>query len=597
MDFRSLFLAAILAFTPLTQAQVQDESKKLKTVIDEYTQAQKNLDPFLADYFSIEDKLDQFGDYPSEAYYKRSQAIVKNGLDKIKTVNPDKLSEAEKVEYRLFKNDMETSIRFFDFPILKYLDFNQMGNRLNSYIDQATPSISSFPFDSVKHYDAFVKRSEGFPNYVDNQIAMLKKGIENKITQSCVVIERAANAYKAGLESNPEKNPFYAPTKVFPKSISKKEQARLREAFKSMITTRIVPGFKKFDAFFQGEYKEHCRKEYGTGAMPNAKAMYAYAIRSQTDTDMDAKQIHEIGEKEVARIESEMDEVQKQLGFKGNHQAFLHSLLKEDKFFFKDEKELVKGFERIRSEVKKAVPQYFSLIPRTDFKIVRSANPEDAAGVYHEPTDMTPMGRFVYNATQIRQIPKYEVATLLMHETVPGHHMQLALTYEMKDHLSEYRRKLCGSSAFVEGWALYSEYLGREMGIYKDPLLRLGNLNAELLRAVRLVVDTGIHAMGWSHDETVKYMKAHLATDLSDIEIEANRYSVWPGQALAYKIGQLKIIELRKRAEQELGSNFNVRDFHKAVIGSGTLSLPVLEQQVEAYIKSAKGPVKAASAG
>lgn len=595
MDFRSLVLTVLFVIAPFAHSQSQTDSQKLKTIVDEYTQTAKNLDAFMADYYGVEEKLDQFGDYASEGYYQRSYDMIKTSLDKIKTVNPDKLSEAEKVDYRLFKNDMETAIRFFDFPALKYLDFNQMGNRLSSYIDQATPSISSFPFDSVKHYEAFVKRSEGFGAYVDNQIAMLRKGIENKITQSCLVIEKSANSYKAGLESDPEKNPFYAPTKVFPKKFSKKDQARLREAFKNMITTHIVPGFKKLDAFLQGEYKEHCRKEYGIGALPNAKAIYAYEIRAQTDTDMEAKQIHEIGLKEVARIESEMNEVQKELGIKGSHKEFLQAILKVDKFFFKNENDLVKSFEQVRAEVKALLPKYFSLIPKTNFKIVRSANPEDAAGIYHEPTDMTPIGRFVYNAAHIRQIPKYEVATLLMHETAPGHHLQIALAYEMKDHLSEYRRKIFGSGAFVEGWALYSEFLGREMGIYKDPVRRLGNLNDELLRAVRLVVDTGIHSMGWNHDQTVNYMKDHLATDVSDIEIEANRYSVWPGQALAYKVGQLKIIELRRRAEQELGKNFNIREFHKAVIGNGTLSLPVLESQVDAYIKAAKAGVQAAS--
>jgi uncharacterized protein (DUF885 family) len=591
MDIRVLSLALLVFVAPVAKSQDVSEGKKLRAIVDEYGEGIKRVDSFSADYFSVEEDLDKFGDYPTDAYYGRLKNIIKTGLDKIQTVNYEKLTEAEKVDYRIFKVDLETANGQFKFPF-EFLDFHQMGNRLNSFMDQANPSITSFPFDNLKHYEAFLKRSEGFPAYIDAEIAILKKGIEKKVTQSCIVVEKTANAYKNGLTENVEKNPFYLPTTAFPKNISKKDQERLRAEFKQMITTRIIPGFKKFNTFFQGEYKEHCRKEFGIGGLPNAKEMYAYAIRAQTDTEMPAEKIHAIGIKEVTRIEAEMAQVQKQLKIEGTRQEFLQSLLKEDKFFFKDEKQLVSSFTQVRAEIKKALPKYFSLIPKTDFTIVPTSNPEDAAGIYHNPTDLNPVGKFVYNATQIRQIPKYEVATLLMHETVPGHHLQLALAFEMKDRLSEYRRKVFNSTAFIEGWALYSESLGQDMGIYKDPMFRLGNLNDELLRAVRLVVDTGIHSMGWTKDQTVAYMTEHLATDPSDINIEAVRYSVLVGQALAYKVGQLKILELRDKAKTELASNFDIRDFHRAVIGSGTLSLPVLEEQVDAYVKETKANLR-----
>lgn len=595
MNVRTLLFCVFVFGTCLAHAQQMTDSKKLRAAIDEYAQGIQNLDAFNADYFSVEANLDKFGDYPSEDFYNRFKRIIETGLEKIKTVKYEKLADNEQIDYRLFKNDLEVALRQFDFP-LELLDFNQMSNRLSSFIDQANPAISSFPFDSVRHYEAFLKRSEGFPAYVDRQIAVLKRGIEKKITQSCRIVEKTSHSYKKGMIGDAEKNPFYLPVKAFPPSIDKKDQARLREGFKQMIRERIVPGFKKFDAFFQGEYKAHCRKEFGIGQLPNAKALYAYAIRAQTDTDMPPEKIHETGVAEVARIEAEMAKVQKQLGVKGTRPQFLKSLLSDSKYFFSTEKQLVESFQRVRGEVEKQLPKYFDLLPKTDFKIVKASNPEDAAGVYHQPTELQPIGRFVYNATHLRQIPRYEVTTLLMHETVPGHHLQLALAYELKDQLSEYRRKVFNSTAFVEGWALYSESLGYEMGLYKDPVQRLGNLNDELLRAVRLVVDTGIHSKGWTHDQTVAYMKEHLASDASDIEIEANRYSVWPGQALAYKIGQLKILELRHRAEKELGSHFDVRAFHRTVIGMGTLSLPVLEDEVARFIKKTKTSLQNRSA-
>jgi uncharacterized protein (DUF885 family) len=246
------------------------------------------------------------------------------------------------------------------------------------------------------------------------------------------------------------------------------------------------------------------------------------------------------------------------------------------------------AFEKVKAETAERIPRYFSLVPKSDFKIVETSNPEDAAGRYDNPTENIPYGRFVANTINLRSVPVYGVTTLMLHETVPGHHFQLALQFEMKDKLSEYQRKVYSSNAFVEGWALYAEYLGREMGMYADPLQRLGNLNDELLRAVRLVVDTGIHAFGWTHDKTIAYMRDHLASDAKDIENEANRYSVWPGQALGYKIGQLKIIELRKLAEQELGPKFDIKEFHRVVIGNGTVSLTVLEQQVKDWIAETK---------
>jgi uncharacterized protein (DUF885 family) len=557
----------------------------LQSIISDYSKSAMRLDPFYAPYFNIEEDLPKFGDYPSPEFKARSKTLVVQTLDRLKTINPATLDAEEKITYALFKDDLEVSLRSYDFSS-ELLDFNQMSNRLHSYLDDSSKELTSFPFDSVKHYDDFVERSKGFPAYVDRQIETLRRGIREGIVASCVVVKAVPNSYKDGLESEVEKHPFYRPIHFMPETFPKAERERLTAAYAEMVRTRIQPGIRKFDAFFRNEYSPHCRKAYGIGSLPNGKAWYAHSIRSSTNLELDPKTIHETGLKEVARITAGMEKIKAELGFKGTLAEFRASLAKDPKSYYGSARELLDAFERMKAVVTAKLPQYFERIPKTDYKIVESSNPEDAAASYNSPTDLLPYGRFVVNTKNLHIVPIYEVSTLSLHEAIPGHHMQIAIQFEAKDRLSDYRRKLYFSNAFVEGWALYAEYLGNEMGLFQDPLQRFGHLNDEMLRAVRLVVDTGIHAYGWNRERTITFMKKHLATPEADISNEANRYSVWPGQALAYKTGQMKILELRRLAEKELGPRFDIRGFHEAVIGNGTLSLGVLETQVKIWIES-----------
>jgi uncharacterized protein (DUF885 family) len=584
--FGTLFLFPACAHKPASQGH--SDSAELDGIVSEYAESMKRADPYNAPIFDVEEDLDKFGDYPTQAYYDRVKRIYDTAIGKIARVQFAALTEKDKNTYRLFKEDVETGVKQFDFPQSKYVEFNQMGNRLQQYLDDSSQSLTSFPFDSVKHYDAFLKRSEGFPAYVDRQIEILRDGVAKKVVLSCVAARASMNTYKDGLEKDPEKNPFYRPINFMPKTFPEADQQRLKAAYRAMVEERILPGYQKFDEFFRKKYLPHCRSTYGIGSLPDGASWYRYEILSNTNLPLDPKDIHQLGLKEVERISGELEQVKKELGFKGPLREFLKSLTGNPRYFFTSSKDMFNAFEKVKAETAERIPRYFSLVPKSDFKIVETSNPEDAAGRYDNPTENIPYGRFVANTINLRSVPVYGVTTLMLHETVPGHHFQLALQFEMKDKLSEYQRKVYSSNAFVEGWALYAEYLGREMGMYADPLQRLGNLNDELLRAVRLVVDTGIHAFGWTHDKTIAYMRDHLASDAKDIENEANRYSVWPGQALGYKIGQLKIIELRKLAEQELGPKFDIKEFHRVVIGNGTVSLTVLEQQVKDWIAETK---------
>ena len=563
------------------------EADHLNAVINAYTDETKHLDAFSATTLNVEEDLSKFGDYPSPAYFARSKSIFQKALVQLNTIHPELLSVKDKRTYQLFKGDLEIGLEAFQYPD-RYLDFNQMGNRLHSYIDDSSQSLTSFPFDSVKHYEDFVQRSEGFPVYVENQIALLKEGVKKRITLGCVVARATRNSYLEGLEPVIEKNPFFRPALFMPKTFSAEDRTRLTQELSQMVRDRIIPGFRKFDAYYQKEYLPHCRNSYGIGALPHGRAWYAYKIKASTNLPLTAEEVHQKGIQEVGRIQGELEKVKNQLGDRRPLKAFLKSLPTDPRYQFTSSEAMFNAFKKVKEAVALKIPTYFSLIPAHDYQLVETSNPEDPAGAYRDPTENYPFGRFVLNTINLKSTPIYSVTTLSLHEAVPGHHFQLALQFEMKNELSEYQRKLYFSNSFVEGWALYSEYLGNEMGMYTDPMQRLGNLNDEMLRAVRLVVDSGIHAKGWSRKQVLKYMDEHLASDAKDISNESNRYSVWPGQALAYKIGQLKIIELRKHAEAELGSKFDIRGFHRAVIGNGTVSLPVLEQQVNEWIAAVK---------
>ncbi len=588
--FRILCLLAAgisISYTAIANKMSTPNGEKLEKIIATYTLSSKKLDAFRAPIYNLEEDFDNFGDYASPAYVTRSENITQTALADLKKLEPDKLSSAELLDYLLFKQKIEIDSKSLNFPS-RYLELNQMDNRLLTYLDESSRGLSSFPFDTVKHYDAFVKRSEGFLPYIDNQISLLNEGIKKNIVLSCIVTEKTPNTWADGLIPNIEKHPFWRPINFMPSSFSGQDKARLKRDFRRMISQNILPGYQKFDTYFRNIYTPKCRKNFGMTDLPNAKAWYLHNIEKSTSLKIQPEELHQLGLKEVALIVSKIEAIKTQLGFKGTYQEFTRSLLSNDQYFFKNAKDMFAAFTKTKQMVNSKIKDYFDLIPTSEVKLVETSNPEDAAGRYYDPTDLQPYGRFIVNTKNLRSVAVYGINSLMAHETIPGHHFQLALAFEMRTKLSEFRRLFFQSNAFVEGWALYAEYLGNEMGLYKDPMQHIGHLNNELLRAVRLVVDTGIHHYNWSQKQTIEYMKQNLANDIQDITNEANRYSVWPGQALGYKVGQLKIIELRNWAEKELGSKFNIRDFHRVVIGEGTISLDVLDSQVKNWVRNLK---------
>lgn len=563
------------------------EGERLAALIKDYTESAKRLDPFWAPALDLEEGLDQFGDYPSEAYFKRERALTEATVAKVREIRQGDLTPSEARMLMLFQGDIEKSAASYRFPY-ELLDFHQMRNRLRSYLDDSSPNLTSFPFDSVAHYEAFLKRSEGFPAYIDRQIALLRRGIREHVMLSCDVAVRVPETYKEGLEPDGEKHVFGRPVSAFPASFGAADRERLTLGFRAATRERIRPGIAKFDAFFRSEYLPKCRKSYGLAGLPNADAWYRNAIQGRVDLALDPKELHAFGLKEVERIERDIDVIRRELGDKGARRAFIRSISRDPKYMFQTKQELLSAFSDVRASIEAALPSFFTLIPKTPYKVVESENPVEAAASYREPTDNQPFGRFIVAVANLRSVPKYEVTTLSLHEAIPGHHFQLAIQYEAKERLSEYQRKMFFSNAFAEGWALYSEWLGNEMGLFKDPLQRLGNRNDDMMRAVRLVVDTGIHALGWSRSRALDYMRARLAMDDDTIQKELDRYAAWPAQALSYKVGQRKILELRRLAEKGLGNRFDVREFHRAVLENGSVSLQVLDAQVRGWIAAVK---------
>lgn len=573
--FKSLFLILILFFSAVSEGSV------IRDLANRYAEKAKRIDPFDAPFYGLSEGLDQFGDYPGPENRQRRKTLVNDTLKELSSLESSR-GEDDHILFELLKDHLNILKQGFEID-LNFFEFSPLNNRLKNYLDMSSPSLTYYPFKTIENYAAFVKRADGFPKYVDRQIKALIEARAQKLVMSCAVAKRIPESYAEALKPKVEENPFWRPILAAPSSFSQEEKSRIQKLFRRMISDKIVPGYEKFDQFFKNEYLKSCRPSFGIGALPQGESLYRYFITEGTDLNLSPEEIHRIGLSEVKRIMKEFREVQAKLKIPGDYPQLLKAL-KGETFYFSNAEQSLAAFEEASAKVNKVLPTVFSEQPKTPLRIVESENPAVAGGSYSLPTDLTPYGRFILNTKNIKAVPKYEVMTLFLHEGSPGHHFQLAFNFERKEQLTEFQRWILNSNAFVEGWALYAEYLGREMGLFEDPLQKAGHLADELLRSVRLVVDTGIHAMGWSREKTLLYMQSHLPDDPKAIAVEADRYAAWPGQALGYKIGSLKIIELREAAQKKLGKTFDVRQFHKEVLKHGTVSLTVLEKSINDWI-------------
>jgi uncharacterized protein (DUF885 family) len=361
------------------------DGRKLIKVIDTYTQARKKTDPYFAPYYNVEEDLDKFGDYLSPEYFAREKAIFVEALKSLTSINEKNLNSSE-------KDDMQLSLEALNHH-LQYFSFNQMGSRLRDYIDDSSPALTSFPFKTAKHYQSFVKRSEGFRPYVKRQIEVLREGAKANMPLNCTIAKNAIHSYEEALTKDVEKNPFYRPALSIPDDITEPAKKIIQSDFKRMIAENILPGFEEFDKFYKKEYLAKCRKTYGIGSLPGGKTLYEFKIRRNTDLKLDAETLHQTGLREVARIRQEMTDIKNKVGFKGSLDQFITSLTVDSKYYFKSGEDLFTAFKTFQTQVEPQLERYFILLPKIDFKLVEAENPEDPAASYRAPSENLEFGR------------------------------------------------------------------------------------------------------------------------------------------------------------------------------------------------------------
>jgi len=504
---------------------------------------------------------------------------------RLAAIDRTRLGPVDRVSYDMFAADLRDSLADFEFKAW-LMPLNAEGG-FHSYFARLPAEM---PLESVRDYEDYIARLRAFPRYTREHISLLKQGLAEGYTVPAVVMDGFDQTIRIHLVSDPEQSVFWKPFLSFPAGVPEADQARLRAAGRAAIVEAILPSYRAFLDFVAGTYIPGCRKTTGASDLPDGRAYYAQRVRHFTTLDVTAEQVHQIGLAEVARIQAEMDAVLKQVGWQQDFAAFLEFLRTDPRFYPKTAEELLARAALIAKRMDGKLPSLFGRLPRQPYGIEpvpADLAPKYTGGRYSPaPIDGTRAGMYWVNTYNLPSRPFYTLEALTLHEAVPGHHLQMALTQELGE-LPAFRRNAY-VDAFGEGWALYAERLGLEAGFYTDPYSNFGRLTYEMWRACRLVVDTGLHALGWTRQQAIDYLASHTALSLHEVRTETDRYIGWPGQALAYKMGELKIRELRAKAERELGPAFDLRAFHDAVLASGTVPLPVLEEQIQTFIDTSK---------
>ncbi len=512
-----------------------------------------------------------------ERRHRERQAL----LAELASIDLSHLSVADAVDTQIWRAQLEDRIAEFE------LGSYQMPFNADSGFHTGFAMLPDrMPFATRRDYESYLSRLRAWPRYVGQQIELMRMGIRRGFTVPRATLTGYERTISAHVVYDPAKSVFYKPFERFPAAMPEAERQSLRAAARAGILDGAVAGYRLLLDFYRAEYLPAARATIGASELPDGRAYYAHQIRHFTTLDLSPERIHAVGLAEVERITGEMQAVIRQVGFKGDFAAFVRFLRTDPRFYPKTGEELLKDAAWIAKRIDGKLPSEFKTLPRLPYTVQPVPDhlaPKYTAGRYvQSPAGSTQPGIYWVNVYQPETRPLYDLEALTLHEAVPGHHLQIALSQELAD-LPNFRR-YSYLSAFGEGWGLYSEWLGLEMGFYTDPYSNFGRLTYEMWRACRLVVDTGIHAQGWTRQQAIDYLAAHTALPLHEVETETDRYISWPGQALAYKLGELKIKELRRKAEKALGPSFDVRRFHDVVLGSGAVPLAVLEQNVDRFI-------------
>jgi uncharacterized protein (DUF885 family) len=575
-----LFYAVQMFAAP---ADIEARRTQLNALISELWEWNLRQDPVYASILGDKRYNDQLGS-ESEKTTLEQQAKEKEFLKRFEDIDAIGLPHQDmlnrELEIRSLKEDIEeTDLKLWQMPV----------NQMNGIHINAPQLVTVLSFQTVKDYDDYIARLRQLPRIFEDETANMRKGMANGLMPPKFLLEKVVDQTNGIATQPPDKSPFAQPFNSFPANFSEAEKTRLKAAGLAAIKDDVLPAYSRFATFVKQEYVPKGRAEVGVWSLPNGDAIYAFDVKRSTTTDKTPEQIHQIGLQQVAEIEKQQLEIATRLGFK-DLKSFRQALKANPKLYAQSREQILDLYRQYIAQMKPELPKLFGRLPQADL-IVMPVEPfreKDASGAqYIEGTpDGSRPGHVEVNTSDPEKRMIIDFESTAYHEGVPGHHLQLTIAQEMQG-LPPFRQHGF-YGAYIEGWALYSERLGKEVGFYKDPYSDYGRLEDEMLRAIRLVVDTGLHYKHWTREQVVQYFHDHSAIDEPSVQSETNRYISWPAQALSYKMGQLKILELRARAQQQLGSQFDIREFHDQVIDSGALPLDVLDEQINLWIAQKK---------
>jgi uncharacterized protein (DUF885 family) len=590
----SLFLPllGVAANANVTSDTSSDETRKFRAYLDADWKRWMEEYPEVATGVGYAGQDARWTDDSPTGIEARKKHLAES-IAQLKQIRRDALPENEKLNFDLYSQLLEASdegLKYGDDPFpFRFVVPHSLWmpiNQMEGVQQGAADALENTPHHSVAEYEIILQRMKALPAFVDQQTELMKEGLKRGYTPPKITLRDLPKQIADLIPADPIVSALLQPFTEFPSSIAEGDRTRLTDQAKQIYTSSLALAFQRLHDYVANTYLPTCRDNVAAVSLPNGNAAYAFHVRWQTTTNLTPQQIHEIGLSEVKRIRAEMDKVIASVNFKGSFHDFTEFLRNDPRFYYDKADDLVNGYRVIAKRIDPELAHEFGKLPRLPYGVcpIPDFKAPSQTTAYYQPGSPVAgrPGCYFVNTYNLHARPKWEMEALSLHESVPGHHLQLSLAQEMEN-VPEFRKHV-GYSAFVEGWALYSESLGEELGLLKDPYSKFGQLTYEMWRAVRLVVDTGMHSMGWTREQAIQFFKDNTGKTDQDITVEVDRYIVWPGQALAYKLGQLKIRGLRTEAEKKQGGAFNVRKFHDAVLESGSIPLDVLEAHVQSWL-------------
>ncbi|HKE45934.1 MAG TPA: DUF885 domain-containing protein [Steroidobacteraceae bacterium] len=580
----ALCLCACLLHTGAIHAATPGADQQLHDIVENYFEEGLVLDPVFATQIGDNRYNDRFPNDLSPEWRAADRALEERALKSLEGIDAASLSEGGRLTYDVFKYGRSQALRGFGFP-RELLPIDQFNNGVGDFVVLGS-GTGAQPFKTREDYENFIQRMAGFEVWVNQAITNMREGVTHGVVQPRPLMQQLLPQLRALVPAKIEDSILYGPLKSLPAGLDERARASLVDNYRAAIS-RCTQAIQRLADYIEKDYLPKTRSSVAWTALPNGDAWYAYRIARFTTTQMSAAEIHELGLKEVARIESEMNEVRRQVAFAGDLHAFFRFVQNDPRFYYTNADDLLTGYRDLKRRIDALLPKEFADSPKADYEI-RAVEPfrakSSAGAFYQRPSaDGSRPGIFYVNTYDLKACPRFGMETLSLHEASPGHHFQLSIQQELTD-LPRFRR-FEFYVAYAEGWALYAESIGKELGLFTDPYQYYGRLNDEMLRAMRLVVDTGLHSKGWTRVQAIRYMLDHSSMAESDATAEVERYIAYPAQALGYKVGQLRISAMRARAEAALGRKFDIKGFHSVILRDGALPMDVLDAKVDRWIE------------